>query len=85
MDRALLTIHEVAEYLAVSPATVRRRCASGAIRCIDIGTDKRAVYRIPPDALDDLQYQPPDRQAKPKESFSLGFPMLERFGAFRKR
>lgn len=83
MDRALLNINQVAKYLAVSPATVRRRCASGAIRCFDVGTAKRSVYRIPPDALDDLQYQPPDRQAKPKESFGLGFPMLERFGAFR--
>lgn len=82
MAPQLLTVEQVAEYLAVSPATVRRRCAVGAIRCLDVGTAKRAVYRIPIDALDDLKHNPPTVERTPKESFGLGFPMLERFGAF---
>ncbi len=49
-DKAVLTIAEVAERLRISPRTVRRQIASGALCAVKIG---RSV-RIPRSAVDAL-------------------------------
>jgi excisionase family DNA binding protein len=45
----LLTIHEAAERLNVSPITVRRRIAAGELEAVRNGT--AAVVRIEPEAV----------------------------------
>ncbi|WP_152622283.1 helix-turn-helix domain-containing protein [Archangium violaceum] len=44
----LLTVREVAERLAVSPATVHRLCAGGRLRFVRVG----AAVRIDPASLE---------------------------------
>ncbi|HBE69772.1 MAG TPA: hypothetical protein DDW52_16630 [Planctomycetaceae bacterium] len=68
-----MTPKEVAEQLRLSEETVRRRCAAGAFEGAEnFGTSKRALWRIPSDAilpevdLDDVD---------------LPTPMLDRFTA----
>jgi excisionase family DNA binding protein len=57
----MLTIPEAAERLRVSQATIRRLCAKGALRCINVGTKRQRVYRIFEDTLHDINMPEPPR------------------------
>jgi excisionase family DNA binding protein len=47
-----LTVGQVAEKLAVSELTVRRRIADGEIPAVRLSTHRRAAVRIPADGLE---------------------------------
>lgn len=47
----LLTVKEVAEHYRVSQDTVRKWIRDKRIEHINVGTSKRASYRIPKDAV----------------------------------
>ena len=48
-----LTVAEAADYLRVSVNTIRRRCDAGTFtRLLNVGTEKRRVYRIHRDCLE---------------------------------
>jgi excisionase family DNA binding protein len=51
-DTPYLTVAEVAERLAVSELTVRRRIAEGEIPAVRLSTSRRAAVRIPADGLE---------------------------------
>lgn len=44
--RRLLTVNDVAERVALSPLTIRRRIRSGEITAIKLGEGERAPVRI---------------------------------------
>lgn len=47
-----LTPRELSEMLKIDPATVIRRAVSGALEgAINVGTAKRAIWRIPTSAI----------------------------------
>jgi excisionase family DNA binding protein len=47
-----LTVADVAEKLAISELTVRRRIASGEIPAVRLSRHRRGAVRIPEDGLD---------------------------------
>lgn len=50
-----MTPKELSEILRVDPATVIRRAVSGALEgAINVGTPKRAIWRIPTSAISGL-------------------------------
>lgn len=51
----MLTPQQAAEVLNCSTYTVRRLCELGVLRSINIGTQRRAAWRIYEDGLDDIE------------------------------
>jgi excisionase family DNA binding protein len=61
-----LTIQEAATVLRVSPSTVRRLCATGSIKCINVGTQRQRLYRIFKDTINEINVpEKPSIQSTP--------------------
>jgi excisionase family DNA binding protein len=72
----MLTPRQAAKMLNCSADTVRRMCATGVLRSINIGTRDRAAWRIFEDTL--LTQTTPDKPQREIPSFS-GTPMLDKY------
>lgn len=51
-DIRMLTVAEVAEALGLGEQVVRARCARGELPAVNVGTDSRAMWRVPKCDLD---------------------------------
>lgn len=76
--REVLTIPEAAQRLRVSEATIRRLCAQGALKCINVGTKKQRVYRIFEETLHDINVPEPPRLSVVTSTTGRLEKMLER-------
>ena len=49
------TLQEAADALKISKATLTRRIEAGLIEAVNLGTPKKAIYRIAADAMERIQ------------------------------